>query len=68
MSYLRIEEDGEQNEQQSEPGQEDLMQVEQGTLSLIRYYNGHFERAVVNLLEAEGEEEEDEYELGWERI
>lgn len=68
--YLRIRlEDGDAIVFKGEPDQEDLQAIcEEGTFALIKFENNSFLIAEVSINEAEGVEEEDEYEATWIKV
>ncbi len=72
MSYLLIGEHGDVEVKKEELSQEDMGLIDQGSLmafctEIIRG-EPRFRKAVVSLNEAEGDAEEDEYEVDWELL
>ena len=68
MDYLRIEEDGSFNVvkgKDPETDQDLLKEVDDGTLSVIRYKGNCFEYLIVENLGAEEEEGEEEFDVAW---
>lgn len=68
MKYLIIDEDGGMEQSNKEPDQELLERVEGAGVKLLRCEHGVFQEAVIERLEAEGDDEEDEYGLDWEAV
>lgn len=70
MKYLFIFEDGTTKQSSEEISEEDLQEIDQGTLDIFRFEPERgFCRAIVTLAEAEGEDEQDEWSIAdWERV
>lgn len=72
MKYLHVSDAGDVELLETEPTQEDLGNVDNGYLEILKLEvkDGEVavQKATATLNEAEGDAEEDEYELGWKSL
>lgn len=65
MNYLLVETDGTARQSQAELTDDDKASIADGELQCFKTEDGQFFTALVQVLEAEGDAEETEYELTW---